>query len=365
MPKAPSGSTAPKRTSGGVSALSAAVRDRTPSAPPVRPGASGSSGKSAARAQRSAPPSADDCGIRVSDNHGFGDDVETGVRLKEGHRKNGVTYKLLAVDLDGTLLDKTGVPHDIDVASMRALQASGVAVTIVTGRLFSGTTPAARAIGIEGPIACADGSHVAMAACGTTLVHHGIEEESLAVVRQACMRSSVTTFVFLRDSILHDDDADAFLPFVSLWTNDIKHTPSALHSDLPEAPTAIVALGPEAAIRLAMEDIQRKSGGKLQCAAFGIKRLGDCWGLIIRREVASKGTALAWLAAHHGCTLAETVCVGDWLNDVSMMKLAGRSFAMGQAPDEVKAIATDVLQETSSIGGGIARVVRELFGVHH
>ena len=362
MSRTPPGSIAPKRTSGGVSSLSAAVRDRTPSAPPVR----GTNGKTNPRASRStaAAPSVEPCAISLSDNHGFGDDVETGVRRKEGGPRNGVAYKLLAVDLDGTLLDKTGVPHDIDVAAMRALQDSGIAVTIVTGRLFSGTTPAARAIGITGAIACADGSHVALAGCGTTLVHHGMDAESLAVVRQACMRSRVTTFVFLRDAILHDDDAESFLPFVSLWTNNIRHTPSALHTELPEAPTAVVALGPEAAIRLAMDDIQRKSGGKLQCAAFGIKRLGDCWGLIIRREVASKGTALAWLAAHHGCTLAETVCVGDWLNDVSMMKVAGRSFAMGQAPEEVKAIATDVLEETSSIGGGIARVVRELFGVH-
>lgn len=348
MARTPHGSVAPKRTSGGVSALSA----QTP-----KPG------KAAPRAARtSAPPAEEVCAITTSDGHGFGD-VDTGVRLKRSPH-NGGAYKLLAVDLDGTLLDKTGAPHDIDVAAMRALQSTGIAVTIVTGRLFSGTTPAARAIGITGAIACADGSHVALAACGSTLLHHGIEADCLAIVRQACARSSLTTFVFLRDAILHDDDADSFLPFVSLWSTDIRHTPSALTSELTEAPTAIVALGPEAAIRLAMDDIQRKSAGKLQCAAFGIKRLGDCWGLIIRHEVASKGTALAWLAAHHGCTLAETVCVGDWLNDVSMMKVAGRSFAMGQAPEEVKAIATDVLEETSSIGGGIARVVRELFGVH-
>lgn len=342
MTKAPHGSLATKRTSGGVFHVYGAPRDnrevRAASAPPSSRG----SNRSAA---------------------GFGDDVETGVRLKERPRSGGA-YKLLAVDLDGTLLDKRGVPHDIDLAAMRALHRKGIAVTIVTGRLYSGTLPSARAIGLEGAIACADGSHVALAACGSTLVHHGIEDDSLSVVRQACARPHLTTFVFLRDAILHDDDAASFLPFVSLWSNDIRHTPSALSSELTEAPTAIVALGPEASIRMAMEDIQRKCGGKLQCAAFGVKSLGDLWGLIIRREVASKGTALAWLASHHGCTLAETVCVGDWLNDVPMMKVAGRSFAMGQAPEEVKAIATDVLQETSSIGGGIARVVRELFGVH-
>ena len=54
---------------------------------------------------------------------------------------------------------------------------------------------------------------------------------------------------------------------------------------------------------------------------------------------------------------------GDWFNDVPMFRAAGRSFAMGQAPEDVKRAASDVLKETSETGGGIARVVDELFGV--
>jgi hydroxymethylpyrimidine pyrophosphatase-like HAD family hydrolase len=69
------------------------------------------------------------------------------------------------------------------------------------------------------------------------------------------------------------------------------------------------------------------------------------------------------VAAHYGCTIEETVCVGDWLNDVSMFGVAGRSFAMGQAPDEVKRAASVVLAETSEQGGGIARVVEEVFEI--
>ena len=55
--------------------------------------------------------------------------------------------------------------------------------------------------------------------------------------------------------------------------------------------------------------------------------------------------------------------VGDWINDVPMFMAAGRSFVMGQAPEEVKNVATDVLEETVETGGGIARVVRDVFGI--
>jgi hydroxymethylpyrimidine pyrophosphatase-like HAD family hydrolase len=46
-----------------------------------------------------------------------------------------------------------------------------------------------------------------------------------------------------------------------------------------------------------------------------------------------------------------------------MFGVAGRSYVMGHAPDEVKRAASHVLDETSETGGGIARVVEEAFGV--
>jgi hydroxymethylpyrimidine pyrophosphatase-like HAD family hydrolase len=51
------------------------------------------------------------------------------------------------------------------------------------------------------------------------------------------------------------------------------------------------------------------------------------------------------------------------LNDVPMLEVAGRSFAMGHAPDEVKSIATDVLEETAEQGGGVARAIEAVFGI--
>jgi hydroxymethylpyrimidine pyrophosphatase-like HAD family hydrolase len=84
---------------------------------------------------------------------------------------------------------------------------------------------------------------------------------------------------------------------------------------------------------------------------------------MVRSTGGTKGTALRWIAEHHGVALADTVCVGDWINDVSMFELAGRSFAMGQAPPEVKEKASDVLPETVDEGGGVARAVEESFGI--
>ncbi len=54
--------------------------------------------------------------------------------------------------------------------------------------------------------------------------------------------------------------------------------------------------------------------------------------------------------------------MGDWINDVPMFKVAGRSFVMGQAPAPVKATATDHLVADCFGGGGVAEAIHRAWG---
>jgi hydroxymethylpyrimidine pyrophosphatase-like HAD family hydrolase len=83
--------------------------------------------------------------------------------------------------------------------------------------------------------------------------------------------------------------------------------------------------------------------------------------LKVRHGTEDKGTALARLAADRGYTAAEAVAVGDWLNDLPMLKVAGRSFAMGGTHELVRQAATDVLDAPRGAGGAIAEVARKVW----
>lgn len=276
------------------------------------------------------------------------------------------TPKLIAVDLDGTLLDASGQPHERDLRALRALVDRGTHVSILTGRLYSGTRPSVLAVGVKGPVGCVDGSHVVNAATHTTLMHHGIAGHHATLLRDVFARTGPATFVFARDAIVYDEVGDPYLSYVATWSNDVHRSPRvAEHGvwDEVEGLTAVVAVGNADQIATAVEEIQDDLRDVAQVAMFPIRRILGAWGLVVRAVGGTKGSALEWLAEHHNIGLDQTVCVGDWLNDVPMFKKAGRSFAMGQAPDEVKAEATDVLEESSELGGGIARVVEEVFGV--
>jgi len=64
----------------------------------------------------------------------------------------------------------------------------------------------------------------------------------------------------------------------------------------------------------------------------------------------SKGKALETLAAHLGVGMSEVMAVGDGTNDISLLGAAGLAVAMGNAPEEVKAVADYVTLDVEQSG---------------
>jgi hydroxymethylpyrimidine pyrophosphatase-like HAD family hydrolase len=275
---------------------------------------------------------------------------------------------LLAIDLDGTLLDASGRPHARDVRAVQAALAAGVSVSIVTGRLYSGSRAAAEVLGLRGAVGCADGSHVVLASDHSTLLHRGVGDIPALALRRSLARANAATFVFARDAIGHDAAGTPYVPYMSTWSKDVRITTDVFEHDLwaaEEGITAVVALGPREPLEQAVRELERDAPGAVYVALFPLRRgpHEGTWAVMVRAGAVTKGTAVRWIAEREGVALADTVCVGDWINDIPMFEVAGRSFAMGQAPDEVKSRATDVLAETAETGGGVASAIERAYGL--
>jgi hydroxymethylpyrimidine pyrophosphatase-like HAD family hydrolase len=59
------------------------------------------------------------------------------------------------------------------------------------------------------------------------------------------------------------------------------------------------------------------------------------------------------MAAHYGISLDEIVALGDWVNDIPMLRRVGLSFAMAQAPEIVQDAADAVLRADDESGGAL------------
>ncbi|MEO8700093.1 MAG: HAD hydrolase family protein [Kofleriaceae bacterium] len=270
-----------------------------------------------------------------------------------------MAYRLLALDLDGTLLRSDHTVDPRDIAAIAELQATGVTVTIVTGRLHSGSTSAASACAITGAIACVEGSHLVEIASGTTLAHHGLSSGIATLLRSTVVDHGLAGFVFDAAGIHHDHSGQPYAGYVRTWSPNLRVVEESLAWQTE--PLAMVAIGDLDAVTAAHAALLAH-GEPMFSVTFALHQCPDKHAVLVRAAGPTKGTALAELCRTAGCTLDDAVAVGDWFNDIPMFEVAGRSFAMGSSPEPVRAKATDTLASIAGTGGGIAEAIKRAWG---
>jgi Cof subfamily protein (haloacid dehalogenase superfamily) len=261
---------------------------------------------------------------------------------------------LFAADLDGTLVDRNDGIHPRDREAIARARASGVVVTLATGRLTSRTHPVAVDLGLDAPLVCADGAVVACAATRRLLARRAIPVAQVEGVLGLLVEHGLACFVFTHGAIHSCERGRAHHDYVRGWSFDITAHADVLAAEAwrsdPEAAVMLIGIGPD--------EPSRRVQARLEALADQVDTLGFtvATGRVLR--VASPGTnkavGLADVAARLGLPSDRVAAVGDWYNDVPMLRWAGRSFAMPHAPDGVKAAATDVLPAGSVERGAIA-----------
>jgi len=273
-------------------------------------------------------------------------------------------YQLLALDLDGTLVRRDGQIDERDRQAVARLQASGVAVTIVTGRLYAGSRKVARELNIQVPIGCADGADIVDPRTDETLLHRGIVGPAAQAMRNALQGLQLAVFPMCTKVVIHDEIGEPFVRFIRNWSPDFEQVPDVLAHQCWQSEsgiTALVAVGPTEAIGKAATALRHTAA--FEVADFAVSRApgvpptARLHALLAHAAGVSKGDALRRIAGFCGCRADQTVAVGDWLNDISLLAAAGRSFAMGHAPESVKHSATDQLQADGKSGGGVAEAI--------
>ena len=247
--------------------------------------------------------------------------------------------------------------HPRDAKAIKELLRKQVPIALCTGRMFSGTREIAATLRLLGPVACIDGSHIFDLHSRGELSCTAISKEAGTYVREALGMFRPAAFMFSGDRVIHDDRGQRFLNYLSTWS-DVRHrVHDVVHPEVWLGETSVAALvlmGDEESISGVDRALHGVPG--LQHIMFEVRRpdLVGSWGMVVRAAGVDKGTAIEWLAEHYGVALEDVVAVGDWLNDVPMLERAGQSFAMAQAPPEVRAAAKHQLRADIWQGGGVA-----------
>jgi Cof subfamily protein (haloacid dehalogenase superfamily) len=252
--------------------------------------------------------------------------------------------KLVALDLDGTLVGEDLVVRPRVREAIRAAQQRGIAVTIVTGRMFAAAKPFAQLLNVEGPIVCYQGAAIFDAVSGATLRETTVRQDVTREVLAWAHEHGVHAQCYADDK-LYVEQINRF----SKRYTDIARVEAHLVPSLREAfanrPTIkiVVVDDPERAdlVNVALRE-------RLGDRAY-ITRSHKEFVEVVDPHV-NKGEALGFVAQRYGVALDETLAVGDAWNDVPLLDAAAVGVAMGSGPPELLARADHVVADVANDG---------------
>ena len=133
------------------------------------------------------------------------------------------TIKLVASDLDGTLLDKTGMLSEANRKAIQDLKARGIQFAIVTGRPYFSVGPLLSMWGIEGlvdVIIANNGLEIGIQATGELLLGEKLSVDAIHEILDL-YKDIPGNFCFYGDNALYGQEMDAFMKRVSVKNNGV------------------------------------------------------------------------------------------------------------------------------------------------
>jgi len=283
-----------------------------------------------------------------------------------------MTISLLALDLDGTLLNGRGQISDRNRAAIESARATGVRVALVTGRRFRDTRPIALELGLDVPVISHNG---ALTKHAETLQTVSILPLPLAAAREALRVGRDAG----ADALLSDDHEglgtlvydrlsgeNAAVHKYIAWARRIHgekegqesvRQVESLEAYLDHEPIHLAFSGGCAKMDQLEEILHAELGAAVKI--LGTKYPEQDFTLIdVVNPAASKGAGVAATAAELGVSPDEIMAVGDNYNDLEMLLFAGTGVVMANAPLSLREIA-GLHPTASNIEDGVALAIEQ------
>lgn len=280
--------------------------------------------------------------------------------------------KLIALDMDGTVLNGEHLISERNAAAIKAAQAKGIEVMISTGRGYlDGMIPVNEA-GLTLAFSALNGAEVRDES-GKIMSKTPFASNDLHDIRRILEASDILYDIYIGDQVYTVDLEGQIAIFMRFADAMDVSDPNEVRKSVQErvdqglvievdSYDEIISANQDKVYKvLAMcDDLDKLSAVrdelvKINQIAVSSSLIGN---LEITDAHAQKGVALTKYAELKGISLAETMAVGDNFNDISMMQVAGHSVAMGNAPEEIKQMCDDMT--LTNIEDGVAVAVEKV-----
>ncbi len=239
-------------------------------------------------------------------------------------------HRLVAIDIDGTLVDQGGVVSGRNKRAIKSVQGRGVAVTLSTGRTFQTTEPFIHSLKIQLPVICYHGALIRTRQ--KIFFSRLLPEKHIKGLIRFGFQHRVQVALFSKEQAFFHKPIDRW---AREYINNIEpvrevNLVDLKHYRLPEPPHKAMFIASERKLRAIEPALHRRFG-----RAFYMTRSHGNLIEFLHPHV-SKGRALRWIAHHLGLRMPQVMAIGDAQNDVSMLWMAGLGVAVQNASPEVK-----------------------------
>ena len=233
---------------------------------------------------------------------------------------------MIAMDLDGTLLDKDKNIAEKDKSAVQRAIAAGYYVTLATGRMFRSALPYAKELGITNPLVVYNGALVKDPGTGKELGNWPVPLDVAQPLLDDCLSRGIYIQAYIDDTLWTLKDCEQVRYYAKFARVSYEVKGDKIHH-LPQPPHKLLAMTDDTA-GLRAELMERYAGR--------IKIVSSSKGFLeITAPVTNKWHAVHTLAASVGIQDEEILCMGDSDNDLDMVAHAGIGVAMGNASDGV------------------------------
>ena len=274
--------------------------------------------------------------------------------------------RLLAIDIDGTLLDSRGRLPDAHKEALAEASARGVAIALVTGRSFHFTHHVTDAVDLPLTLIVNNGA-VVKRPDGTTLMRHMLPRDTARRVLEGISGFDDSV------ALVFDRDDERQIVFEHMdWTHPNRKgyyernkayiaAASPLVHAIDEDPIQVMFNGSVAPMRALASALRALPAADRFSVALTEYEPRDFSLLDVNGAGCTKGSALSRWAGANGFARDEVMAVGDNLNDVTMLEFAGTAVVMGNAAPELKALGFQVTGTNDE--DGLATAIRASLGM--
>lgn len=253
-------------------------------------------------------------------------------------------YKIVALDLDGTLLDERGEITENNLCALQRAREAGIIVLIATGRMLVSALPYYEKLKLKAPIITYNGALIKDVSADKIMAHHPVSLKQARSIIRDTQQKGLHLNLYLDDRLFVKEHTPESRGYEKDTGTQARAVGSLLDFlDRPPTKLLVIERDRDRFVRL-LQYYQKQFGSELKITESKKHYLefGD-----LR---ATKGLALSSAADYLGVDCRQVMAVGDALNDLSMIKWAGCGVTVKGASSQIKEEADFIIPDPENDG---------------